>query len=272
MPGDDAIYANLKPFRPLAMRTEWLEWELSFHREYTLDAIPSRAMVGHLHWMIRRMEEAFILGLSDEIRPILEWSIAWIEAQSEATLSAFPGPAEQWPSRWHEALGLYKWLSRADPASREFGAALETKWLARARVTSEELSDRERRERPMYLIDRLALALAAGQPLIGLQLFEAAGFEAPVSPEEEPELRFGWWACRHLADGGSRDATFVTRGEEMLRATLVPSCRWNGHLSKPTLWLKVIYFDSGVAKTPEQAIAKAYDSMSWLDRPAFVPG
>ena len=38
------------------------------------------------------------------------------------------------------------------------------------------------------------------------------------------------------------------------------------------LWLKAIYFDSGVVRTPEQAIAKAYDSMPGIERPDFVPG
>ncbi len=232
MPADDVIYSKLEPFNPLATRNEWLDWQLRFHREHTLDAIPPGAMVGHLDKMNWEMEEAFFVGLSDEVRPILEWSIAWIEAQSEAALRAFSGPAEQWPSRWREALGLYKWLSRADPASREFGAALESNWLVRARVKSGRVSDQEREEREVYLSHRLALALAAGQPLLGLQFFGASGVEAPPGPNEEAVLQFGWWACRHLVDGGSRDTNFVARGEEMLRATLVPSYRgtanWTG--------------------------------------------
>jgi hypothetical protein len=272
MPADDVIYPKSIPFNPLTTRNEWLDWRLRFHRQYTLDAIPPRAMVGHLDKMTWEMEEAFFVGLSDEVRPIVERAIAWIEAQPEAALSAFPGPKEQWPSRWWEALGLYRWLSRGDTASREFGAALESDWLVRARAKSGKVSDQERRERKMYLSDRLVLALAAGQPLLGLQFFEASGVEAPPGPEEEATLQFGWWACRHLVDGGTRDATFVARGEEMLAATLVPDIVWNGVLNKPALWLKAIYFDSGVLKTPEQVIAKAYDAMSWLERPAFVPG
>lgn len=267
---DDVIYPNVQLFNPLTRRKRWFDWHLRFHRQYTLDAIPPRAMVGYLEKMTAEMEEAFFVGLSDEVRPILEWNIAWIEAQSEATLGAFTGPKEQWPSRWREALGLCKWLSRGDPASREFCAALSSDWLARARVNTEGVSDQERREREMYLNSRVALALAAGQPLLGLQFFAACGLEAP-GPEEEAELQFGWWACQHLVAGGRRDGTFVARGEEMLTATLVPDILWNGILNKPALWLKAIYFDSGVVETPEQAIAKAYDSMPWLARPAFVP-
>jgi hypothetical protein len=270
MPADDAIYPHLEPFNPRTRRNRWLDEQLALHRKYTLDVIPPRAMVGYLDKMTWEMVEAFFVGLADEVRPILEGAIAWIEAQPEAALSAFPGPKEQWPSRWREALGLYKWLSRGDPATVEFGAALNSDWLVRARVSSGQVSGQERREREMYLADRLALALAAGQPSLGLEFFEAAG--GPPSPDEDAMLQFGWWACRHLVDGGGRDAPFVARGEEMLAATLVPDGIWNGMLNKPELWLKAIYFDTGVVDTPEQAIAKAYDSMSWLERPDFVPG
>jgi hypothetical protein len=218
------------------------------------------------------MVEAFLVGLADEVRPILEYNIAWIEAQPAATLNAFPGPKEHWPSRWSQALGLFKWLSRGDPAKREFSAALNSPWMVEARDKSRRVSDLEHSERNEFLMGRLALALAADQPLLGLQFLEAFGFEGPPGPEEVEMVQFGWWACQHLVGGGSRDAAFVARGEEMLTASLVESDRWYGVLQEPELWLKAIYFDSGVARTPEQAIAKAYDSMSWLERPIFVTG
>jgi len=271
MSADNVYCSNLKPFNVLAKRNEWLMEKLNRHRKYTLDSIPSRAMVGHLDKLTREMEEAFFVGLSDEMRPILEWTISWIEAQPESSLNAFPGPEEQWPSLWREALGVFKWLSRGDPASEEFGGALESDWLVRARVDSGQVSDQERRERRIHLADRLALALVAGQPFLGLQFFEASGLGVPPGPEEEAVLKFGWWACRYLVDHSSRDATFVARGEEMLMTTLVSDINWRGMLDRPALWLKAIYFDSGVVATPEQAIAKAYDSMPWLARPAFVP-
>lgn len=40
---------------------------------------------------------------------------------------------------------------------------------------------------------------------------------------------------------------------------------------EPARWLKAIYFDSGAVDTPEQAIAKAYESMLGVERPEFVP-
>jgi hypothetical protein len=35
-------------------------------------------------------------------------------------------------------------------------------------------------------------------------------------------------------------------------------------------WLKAIYFDSGVVQTPQEAIAKAYESMPGTVRPDVV--
>jgi hypothetical protein len=57
----------------------------------------------------------------------------------------------------------------------------------------------------------------------------------------------------------------------MLTESLLPKFFWEHARIEPALWLKAIYFDSGVVQTPEQAIAKAYDSMPGTQRPDFVP-
>ena len=57
----------------------------------------------------------------------------------------------------------------------------------------------------------------------------------------------------------------------MLTASLLPKFFWEGAMIETALWLKAVYFDSGIARTPEQAIAKAYDSMPGVERPDFVP-
>ena len=45
----------------------------------------------------------------------------------------------------------------------------------------------------------------------------------------------------------------------MLTASLLPKFFWEGAEFEPALWLKAIYFDSGVVQTPQQAIAKMYE-------------
>ena len=117
----------------------------------------------------------------------------------------------------------------------------------------------------------LATALAANAPGLGLKIYNAVGIKRP-SGLSAPLLRYGYWACGHLVAGGKRDTAFVERGKEMLTATLLPKFFGEGAMVAPALWLKAIYFDSGVARTPEQAFALAYDSMPGVERPDFVPG
>ena len=38
-----------------------------------------------------------------------------------------------------------------------------------------------------------------------------------------------------------------------------------------SLWLKAIFWDTGMVKTPEQAIAKIYDFLPGIERPSFIP-
>jgi hypothetical protein len=121
------------------------------------------------------------------------------------------------------------------------------------------------------LTEHVATALAARNPAVGLNLLAAVGV-GHASELETPVLEFSQWACRHLASGGKRDAEFVKRGAEMLKATLLPYFFWGANRVEPALWLKAIYWDSGVARTPEQAIVRAYDSMPGVERPDFVPG
>ena len=83
-------------------------------------------------------------------------------------------------------------------------------------------------------------------------------------------LRFGEWACRHLAADGKQDAEFANRGIETLRHGL-PYFFLNGRETEAALWLKAIFWDTGVARTPEQAIGKIYDFVPGIERPDFVP-
>ena len=91
----------------------------------------------------------------------------------------------------------------------------------------------------------------------------------PMAPATSA-VQFGYWACRHLLEGGTRDEAFVARGKAMLTANLLPVMYAGANSIEATLWLKAIYFDSGVAQTPEQTFARAYDCMPGVSRPDFI--
>jgi len=165
---------------------------------------------------------------------------------------------------WQRTLGLCKWLSRGDDGQEHFARAVEVRWQ------NWRQPDGNQEDRQEALSQGLAVALAGNVPALGLKLYEAAKVRRP-SNDQAPLLQFGKWACAHLSQGGKRDETFIARGADMLRASLLPNFFWGGDRTEPALWLKAIYWDSGVARTPEQAIARAYDSMPGVKRPDFVP-
>jgi hypothetical protein len=222
------------------------------------------------------MVEACLVGLAGEVWPTVEKIVRWTETRPEPDRLVFSGAGENpeawWHARyqWQQALGLCKWLSRGDRAEREFRTALEAQCQALDQLRREDAAS-VHANLCDCLSECLATALAGNAPTLGLKLYEAASVKRP-SGLVAPLLTFGHWACGHLAEGGERDADFVKRGKEMLTASLLPKFFWEGNRLEPALWLKAIYFDSGVVRTPEQAIAKAYDSMPGIERPDFVPG
>ena len=176
------------------------------------------------------MIEAYLLGLVDEVRPTLDKLIVWMEEQPEPDRLVFSEKGHEEDAwglavyEWHQALGLCKWLSDADLVQRELTSALEADFqgLQQASPKHAAVTRAGRRE---FMSVRLATALAANAPLLGLKLYEAAGPKRP-SGLAAPVLRFGLWACRHLAEGGTRDATFVAKGKDILTASLLPKFFW----------------------------------------------
>ena len=119
----------------------------------------------------------------------------------------------------------------------------------------------------------LPLNLEAQRHDVGLKLCQEAGLTA--KPSSAPaivraELMYGQWACRHLAGGGKADAAYVAKCEEMLRKVMTERSIENGYYTRMAMWLKAIYHDSGVTRTPEETILKAYDVMTNIEKPAFA--
>ena len=265
----------LAKFDPAEERS-LVEFSLQHHfGRFDPESVPLEARAINASVTMNTLIKAYFVGLADRVKPTLEAIADWIETQPppDRHLAA---QAYDWQSAWGshliwwQTLGLCKWLSRNETAEKEFGKALDAEWNtwmeASPAQAAEAQWDRER-----DLGDCLALALAGNRPEFGLKLYQAANPQEPMS-HELPVLQFGLWACQHLAAGKKRDAEFVARGAEMLRASLLPNFFHSADRYQPALWLKAIYWDSGVVRTPEQAFAKAYDSMPGVERPDFVPG
>lgn len=269
------------PFDPKGLRDFWLEVRLPITLK-TEPPLHDPAMAGVTH--ITRANYAsgraydfvsgYFVGLSKELRPALEWHTAWMEREPEPDHQVYAKQGfsnEGWREAvldWRQALGVCKWLGRGDRAFADLTAAAAVNWQL-LELASPSMAFKARSTRRNGMSNHLATALAADAPLIGLKIYEAAGMKLPMAPATST-VRFGHWASRYLVEGGTRDETFVSRGRDMLNANVLPKLNQAGEMLDLALWLKAIYFDSGVAQTPEQTVARAYDSMPGIPRPDFI--
>jgi len=270
------------PFDPVDLRDFWLQTRL----QYTIADEPrvdDRGLPGlahttherHAGGLVTDLVSGYLVGLWDELRSTTDKHLAWMERTPEPDREIYlqRGLTSEgwWESLygWRKALGISQWLGRGDRAFASLTAAAAADWQL-LELASPARVARARATRRNYMTIHLATALAADAPLLGLKIYEAAGAKPPMAPATSP-VHFGHWACRHLVDGGTRDAEFVARGKAMLTANLLPTFYQGGRMIETALWLKAIYFDSGVAQTPEQTFARAYDCMPGISRPDFIP-
>ena len=258
-------------FEPEESRQFFLDFLLAiatkFEPETTGPFNRSHYMSSKLEYLLR----AHVLGLREQVLPLARALAGWMESQP-----AWPEGKDTEESfytyQWWETLGLCKWLINGDPAVTEFGRASAADWrrwdqFDRFEPNGKKLLMREGLELA------LPLNLAARRYDVGLKLCQEAGLTSKASSAPaivRAELMHGQWACRHLAHGGKLDAAYVAKGEEMLRKVMSECFIMNGYHTRMAMWLKAIYHDSGVTRTPEETILKAYDTMTGVEKPAFA--
>lgn len=258
-------------FEPEKRRQLFLDFDLAFATKFEPETTGPFNRSNYMASKLRHSVRAHLLGLRDRVLPAMRALKDWMANQ--------PGPAEGKDTsecfrayQWWETLGVCKWLIDGDPAVTEFGRASEAVWrqwdkFDRLLPNGRKLLMRE------VLEEALPLNLAARRHEVGLKLCQEAGLTTKASSApaiSRAELMYGQWACRHLADGGKPDAAYVAKGEEMLRKTTTERFIPNGSHTTMAMWLKAIYHDSGVARTPEETILKAYDTMTGVEKPAFA--
>ena len=258
-------------FEPDKRRQFFIDFDLAIATKFEPE---TTGPFNRSHYMGSKLENlvhAHLLGLRDRVLPVARALAAWMEAQ--------PHPIEGKDAsecfrvyEWWETLGLCRWLIDGDPAVAEFTRGSEADWRGWDKFTRFEPNGQKLLMREGLELS-LPLNLAARRYDVGLTLSREAGLTAKASSAPaivRAELMFGQWACRHLAEGGQPDAVYVARGEEMLRKVMSERFIMNGYHTKMAMWLKAIYHDSGITRTPEETILKAYDTMTGVEKPAFA--
>ena len=233
------------------------------------------ALPGQLLFNLGSLAKCYWLGLAKDAAPRLLDIIDWMETRVPPDMGHWPRgrfhPLEGAMAHrdWWLSLGLGRWLVGMPNPEADLARAAEAAWIGWQQLSPIEADDLSR-ERHARLGEHIVTALAAKSPEGGILFCESLGGRRSAS-RVRPVVDFGEWACSHLVGGGVRDAAFVSRGAHMLRLTLLPYFRAGAKWIEATLWLKTIYFDSGVAKTAEETVFRAYDSLPGIPRPAFVP-
>lgn len=261
-------------FDPVRKRKFWLDFNLAYETRFEPDDIPAKGQPIYVSTLTNSLITAYLLGLVDRVQPTLKAIVTWMENRPEPDVGLFNEPWEHWRDGWYalyawrRTLGLCKWLCGIDGAEQHFAQALRTEWDAWEQARPADAT-RDFHLRWETLSEHLALALAAKDPLTGLQFRSAAGIEQ-VSADQPTLLFLGQWACLNLHVTNKRDTEYVAGAAKMLRLTLWPDLLSQGRHTEAALWLKAFYWDSGVAQTPEQAVARAYDFIPGVKRPDFV--
>jgi len=262
-------------FDPVRKRKFWLEFNLAYETRFEPDEIPEKGQPIYVSTLTNSLVTAYLLGLGDRVRPTLTAMVQWMESRPEPDVLLFSEEWEHWRDGWYalyawrRTLGLAKWLCGIEGAERHFASALQAEWQAWEHARPKDAA-RDFHLRRESLTEHLVMALAAKVPSAGLEFREAAGVKT-IAVDQPPLLVLGQWACIFLHVGNERDDEFLSTGNRFLRDALWPEFLSTGRLTELALWLKVLAWDTGVARTPEQAIARAYDLMPGVRRPDFVP-
>ena len=80
----------------------------------------------------------------------------------------------------------------------------------------------------------------------------------------------GVYACLRLKEGEAHSRNFIDEARPFLKAGLWEELLSEGRYTEPALWMKFVFYDSDVARTPERALARLYDFMPGVARPGFL--
>ena len=230
--------------RELARRL--LDAEQGVEREhYVPDAVGNAAVLG-----LGGALTAWIAGLQEESRPVVERCRRWLE-DSRARDERFGEPPAYFAARRDEALAVARWLlSGEEPASlwREALELHERAW--------DDLPDDHREPafmREHYLADFARDGRLAGRCEHVLTVCARFGARPVASASDvATELDLALWACREPAP-----AELSETGGRVVRDRIGD---WlsRGDGIRAAIWLKLVYWTPGGPLTPAATLARGW--------------
>jgi hypothetical protein len=181
----------------------------------------------------------------------------------------FSGSCDHWDKAWAKA---YRYGANPNPPQQVGGQVMErTDFVGgvaqdgRARLPARDqdiLAD---------CGDYLACCAQSGEYARGIALYERVGGETDIDPKLiRCERTMGYWLLKARAEGRISEDEIVATGTRFLKTQLQSDWLVTGQSVLAATWLKIIFWHTGMTKTPLETILKAYDCMPKVPRPVFV--
>lgn len=225
------------------------------------EPLRARARVGDQLYL--HLIPGIFVGLHDELLTPIRRNLAWME-EYEPPLGNEPSPYKLSSSQktavmWWWTMGLGRWIACGEDGVREFRRAAD-------HVHAQWQDDQHC---PIAMAVLIAIAARRYQLVewICQQCLSETG-RLVVWDADRPMVEFARWMARHLEAGGTRDARVVARFEAALRAWYeVPAASvcWTSIAQ----WLKEIYWESGLTKTPLETLLRLYEVLPQIEKPDF---
>ena len=278
------------PFDPRIEKEAFLHADRALLRQLLDIEFKTWRPMGYLaSTVLHKLVYCWLVGLHDEIAPVLPRVIGWLdhaiaardgnrdatrEARGEARTEALPEPADDGPRGLHINLhatrAIARWLHRGDAARDDWHGARcsQAGWHA-------SLARGERRTTPgqVVLDDYLAWCVQAGDYATGIGLIESqlalrASAPAHAVLTRLPRPReFAYAICLHHLRGRFEPAELFEAGKRMLGGCLDEAWLATGESLRAAMWLKIVHQDLAAplelaAASPLDAVRRAHDHLA----------
>jgi len=274
------------PFDPRIEREAFLHADRALLRQLLDTEFKTWRPMGYLaSTVLHKLVYCWLVGLHDEIAPVLPRVIGWLdhaiaardgtrEAAREAGTELPVEPADDEPRglpiNLHATRAMARWLYSGDAARDDWRGARcsQAGWHA-------SLARGERRTSPgqVVLDDYLAWCVQAGDHATGIELIESqlalrASAPAHAVLTRLPRPReFAYAICLHHVRGRFEPAELFEAGKRMLAGCLDEAWLATGESLRAAMWLKIVHQDLAAplalaAASPLDTVRHAHDHLA----------
>ncbi len=253
-------------------RNRWVFFEGGgLRRAFEDRDIEGKPIGNYAYFELGDVVNAWLAGLSEEIRPVISRSVDWLDQAIER--GEVMGESANFHScklHWTRAIG--HWMLNGTNADADWDAARRYElgyWdddPSSAAWTIQHCLD-----------DYMAFALQARKYQEGIDTYERLVGAKKQSLKKIIKPRdYAYAACLNQTQPQFDGAEMFAAGRRMLQASMEDPWLARGQSLRGAMWLKIVYWDKDVmagrepSLTPLQTVLKAYENMPDVEVPDFV--